>query len=120
MSTTTMVLIASALTLLLGSLFLFAPKKMLSDWGLKDTHEAKVMSRRLGGVFLGFSQLLYWISTIMPTNSKEIAIGAATLLGILITHGLVELKRGNVSKGFLVSITVDTVLAHSPLHFFQN
>jgi len=106
-----MVLIASVLTLLLGSLFLFAPKKMLSDWGLKDTDEAKVMSRRLGVVFLGFSQLLYWISTIIPTNSKEIAIGAATLLGILVIHGLVELIRGNVSKGFLVSIVVDTLLS---------
>lgn len=111
MTTTIMVLIASVLTLLLGSLFLFAPKKMLSDWGLKDTDEAKVMSRRLGVVFLGFSQLLYWISTIIPTNSKEIAIGAATLLGILVIHGLVELIRGNVSKGFLVSIVVDTLLS---------
>lgn len=120
MTTTTMVLIASALTFLLGSLFLFAPKKMLSDWGLKDTHEAKVMSRRLGAIFIGFSQLLYWISTIMPTNSKEIVFGAVSLLGVAITHGLVELIHGNVSKGFLVSITVDTVLAIGFLSTLMN
>jgi hypothetical protein len=111
MTTTIMVLVASILTLLLGSLFLLAPKKMLSDLGLKNTPEAKVMSRRLGAIFLGFSQLLYWISTIMPTNSKEIVFGAVSLLGIAVIHGVFELVRGNVSKGFLISITVDTILA---------
>jgi hypothetical protein len=110
MTTTTMVLIASALTLLLGSLFLFAPKKMLSDWGLKDTDEAKVMSRRLGTVYLGLSQLLYWVTTIMPSDSKALAIGGATFTGVLVIQGLVELVRGNVSKGFLVSTVVDTIL----------
>ena len=47
----------------------------------------------------------------MPTNSKEIVFGAVSLLGVAITHGVSELVRGNVSKGFLVSITVDTILA---------
>lgn len=120
MTTKLMVLIACILTLLLGLLFVFNSKKMLSDWGLKDTHEAKVMSRRLGAIFIGFSQLLYWISTIMPTNSKEIVFGAVSLLVVAITHGLVELKRGNVSKGFLISISVDTVLAIGFLSTLMN
>ena len=110
METTTMVLVASALTLLLGLLFLFAPKKMLSDWGLKDTDEAKVMSRRLGTVYLGLSPLLYLITTIMQPNSKEIAIGGSIFIGVLIIQGLVELIKGHVKKYFLVSTIVDTTL----------
>lgn len=102
-------LIAAIATLGLGLGFLFAPKKMLSDWGMQAPDEAKVMSRRIGSVYLGLSTILFLARTSMPTT-EAIAIGGAVITGLLAVMGLFELKGGRVSKGILISTVVETLI----------
>ncbi len=109
MTFTTIALIAAIATLGLGLGFIFAPKKMLSDWGMQAPDEAKVMSHRIGAVYLGLSTILFLSRTNMPTT-EAIAIGGAVITGLLAITGLYELKGGRVSKGILVSTVVETLL----------
>ena len=109
MTFTTIALIAAIATLGLGLGFIFAQKKMLSDWGMQAPDEAKVMSHRIGAVYLGLSTMMFLARTSMPTT-EAIAIGGAVITGLLAITGLYELKGGRVSKGILVSTVVETLL----------
>ncbi len=106
MTFTTIAHIAAIATLGLGLGFLFASKKMLSNWGMQAPDEAKVMSRRIGAVYLGLSSMLFWARTnVLATEA--IAIGGAVITGLLAITGLYELKRGHVKKGILISTVVE-------------
>lgn len=71
--------------------------------------EAKVMSHRIGAVYLGLSTMMFLARTSMLTTDA-IAIGGAVITGLLAISGLFELKGGRVSKGILVSTVVETLL----------
>jgi len=109
MSFSLIALIAAIATLGLGLGFLFASTTMLKQWGMNAPDEAKVMSRRIGAVYLGLSTILFLARTNMPTT-EAIAIGGAVITGLLAISGLFELKGGRVSKGILVSTVVETLI----------
>ncbi|MBK8056180.1 MAG: hypothetical protein IPK35_23635 [Saprospiraceae bacterium] len=93
----------------LGFGFLFSSAFMLKQWGMQAPDEAKVMSHRIGAVYLGLSTMMFLARTSMPTT-EAIAIGGAVITGLLAIMGLFELKNGKVSKGILVSTVVETLL----------
>jgi hypothetical protein len=105
----TIALIASIATLGLGLGFLFSSATMLKQWGMQAPDEAKVMSRRIGAVYLGLSTILFLARTSILTIDA-IAIGGAVITGLLAFSGLYELKGIRVSKGILVSTVVETML----------
>lgn len=109
MSFTSIALIATLATLGLGLGFLFSSTTMLKQWGMHAPDEAKVLSRRIGAVYLGLSTILFLARTSMPTT-EAIAIGGAVITGLLAISGLYELKGGRVSKGILVSTVVETLI----------
>ncbi len=104
----TMTLITAIATLGLGLGFLFAPAAMLKPWGLESPTAAAVLSRRIGAVYLGLAVMM----TLTWTGETQtgIAVGVATATGLLAVTGLNELRLGNVSKGILVAVTVETLL----------
>jgi len=106
---TTIALIAAIATLGLGLGFIFSSTTMLKQWGMKAPDEAKVMSRRIGAVYLGLSTMLFLVRTSMPAT-EAMAIGGAVITGLLAMSGLYELNGGRVSKGILVSTVVETLL----------
>ncbi len=109
MSFTLIALIAAIATLGLGFGFLFASQKMLKGWGMKAPDEAKVMSRRIGAVYLGISTILFLARTTMPTT-QAIAIGGSVITGLLALCGLYEFKSGRVSKGIFISTVVEILI----------
>jgi hypothetical protein len=109
MTFSTIALIAAIATLGLGFGFLFSSAFMLKQWGMQAPDEAKVMSHRIGAVYLGLSTMMFLARTSMPTT-EAIAIGGAVITGLLAIMGLFELKNGKVSKGILVSTVVETLL----------
>lgn len=119
MTFTTIALIAAIATLGLGLGFLFSSSSMLKQWGMKSPDEAKVMSRRIGAVYLGLSTILFLARTSMPTP-EAIAVGGAVITGLLAITGLYELKGGRVSKGILVSTVVETLLTIGFLSTFMK
>jgi hypothetical protein len=109
MTFTTVALIAAIATLGLGLGFLFSSTTMLKLWGMHAPDEAKVISRRIGAVYLGLSTILFLARTSIPTT-EAIAIGGAAITGLLAITGLYELTGARVSKGILVSTVVETLL----------
>lgn len=105
----TIALIAAIATLGLGIGFLFSSTFMLAQWGMKSPDEAKVMSRRIGAVYLGLSTMLFLARTNMLTT-EALAIGGGVITGLLAISGLYELKGGRVNKGILISTVVETLL----------
>ena len=108
MTFSTMTLITALATLGLGLGFLFAPAGMLKPWGLENPTAATVMSRRIGAVYLGLAVMMS-----LARNGEAqtaIAVGAATVTGLLALIGLNELRLGNVGKGILVAVVVETLL----------
>lgn len=108
MTFATMTLITALATLGLGPGFLFAPAAMLKPWGLATPTAAAVLSRRIGAVYLG--QAVMMILARAGEAQTGIAVGAATVTGLLALTGLNELRLGNVSKGILVAVTVEVLL----------
>jgi len=108
MSFATMTLITALATLGLGLGFLIAPAAMLKPWGLPIPTAAAVMSRRIGAVYLGLAVMLYLARS--GDAQTAIALGVAVATGLLSLTGLNELRLGNVSKGILVAVVVETLL----------
>ncbi len=119
MTFTTIALIAAIATFGLGLGFLFSSTSMLKQWGMQSPDEAKVMSRRIGSVYLGLSTILFLARKSMPTT-EAIAIGGAVITGLLAISGLYELKGGRVSKGILVSTVVETLITIGFLSSLMN
>lgn len=108
MTLSMMTLITALATLGLGLGFLFASAAMLKPWGLENPIAAAVMSRRIGAVYLGLAVMLYLVRS--GPAETGIAVGVATATGLLALTGLNELRLGNVSKGILVAVVVETLL----------
>lgn len=104
----TMTLITALATLGLGLGFLFAPAAMLKPWGLENPTAAAVLSRRISAVYLGLAVMMVLVRT--GDAQTGIAVGAATVTGLLALIGLNELRLGNVSKGILVAVIVEALL----------
>lgn len=109
MTFSTMTLITTIATLGLGLGFLLAPVAMLKPWGLDNPTAASVLSRRIGAVYLGLAVLMYLARS--GDAQTAIVIGAATVTGLLALIGANELRLGTVSKGILLAITVEILLA---------
>jgi hypothetical protein len=95
---------------ILGFSFIFLGSTMLKNWNLQVTDSSLVVARRLGAIYFGLSTLLFLSRTNFPT-SQAIAIGMAVSCGLLACLGLYELSQGRVSKGILVSVSVEALLA---------
>jgi hypothetical protein len=108
MTFATMTLITALATLGLGLGFLFAPAVMVKPWGLDNPTAAAVMSRRIGAVYLGLAVMLYLTRDVEAQTAISAGVAAAT--GLLALTGLNELRLGNVGKGILGAVVVETLL----------
>ena len=108
MTFATMTLITALVALGLGLGLVFAPAAMLKPWGLETPTPAAVMSRRNGAIYLGLVVMMVFAHN--GNAQTAIAVGGATLTGLLALMGLNELRLGNVSKGIFVAVTVETLL----------
>lgn len=109
MTFATMTLITALVALGLGLGLIFAPAAMLKPWGLESPTPAAVMSRRNGAIYLGLVVMMVFAHN--GNAPTAIAVGGATLTALLALTGLNELRMGNVSKGILVAVTVEILLA---------
>jgi hypothetical protein len=109
MSFPTMTLIATLVTLGLGVRFVFASSAMLALFGLDDPTPARVMSRRIGAIFLGLAVMLFLVR--MVSAETAIAVGVASVTGLLALLGLYDLRLGNVSRGVRIAVVVELLLA---------
>lgn len=96
----------------LGFGFLLAPPAMLRPWGLVTEPASSLLSRRIGGVYLGLALMLV-LGHEAPRSDLRTAVSAGFALStaLLAGLGLFELRAGTASRGILVAVAVETAMA---------
>lgn len=85
---------------------------VLREWGLEETVASKVVSRRIGAVYLGLA-LMYFLGRAAPPSDLRSAVclvsgGTIALLACL---GLLDFLGRRASVGVFRSVVAEAVLA---------
>ncbi len=75
--------VAAAVTLVLGIAWTLFPAPMLSSWGIEANVAAVYMGRRYGGLFFGYS-LILWLARGSESSPAKTAIAAGGALVTLV------------------------------------
>ncbi len=104
--------IAAGLTLILGLAWLFAPQAMLASWGVGTEPVAVYMARRYGGLFFGYSAML-WLTREAPASAARTAIlvGGAVATGVMTIVSAVGVLMGIVGSVVWSVVFVEALLA---------
>jgi len=104
--------IAAGLTLILGLAWLFAPQAMLASWGVGAEPVAVYMARRYGGLFFGYSAIL-WLTRGAPASAARTAIlvGGVVVTGVMTIVSAVGALTGVVGSVVWSVVLVEALLA---------
>lgn len=110
----TLFTISAGLTLLLGIAWLFAPGAMLASWGVQGDGVTIYMSRRYGGLFIGYATLL-WMARGAASSPARTAIltGGAAVTAVMTVVSLVGILAGIVGPMVWIATVVEVLLAGS-------
>ena len=103
---------AAIVSLLIGTIWIFAGNLMFKRWGIKADTLGMMMGKRLGAVYLGVALLLFFVrgsihADTRTTVSSRLCL-ALTLLALLSS---VELVSQRATRGILVSVIIEGLLA---------
>jgi hypothetical protein len=103
---------AAALTGLLGVAWLFFPTTMLAGWGVHGDELAVYMARRYGGLFFGYSVIL-WLGRASPASAARTAIlaGGLVVTAAMAVVSVVGVVTGTVGPMAWSAVVVETLLA---------
>jgi hypothetical protein len=116
-----MATIACVICFALAAVWLFFPGWQLSQWDVAYSNAAGLVSRRLGGLFLGIGVLMLFARGAGPSASRDgigygFAVGCLTLAGL----GVFEWASGNASAGIFLAVVVEIALAAGFLTSLQR
>ncbi|HEX2541158.1 MAG TPA: hypothetical protein VHM00_08755 [Caldimonas sp.] len=112
MSFSVVAVATSIVAILLGLGWLFAGRLVLKRWGIEADSGGLLVGRRLGVTYLAFAIVLLLGSQAPPSPLRS-ALSAAMLVGLLLLAllGVFELRARRASRGILISVAVEAVLA---------
>ena len=100
-----LVFFALALTLV------FAPHRIVADWGLEVTLSVEVVCRRAGALFAGIEFMLFSARTAEPSVARSALInGVMVICALLTALGLYELNAGNVKPAILIPVLIEVAM----------
>lgn len=105
-------LTTSILFSLLSAVWMFAPTKFLSAWGVDYTASAGLVGRRAAALYAGFAMMFF-----IARNAEQSVIRTALIYGVITTClmlallGLYEIFKGSASKGILSAVFIEAVLS---------
>lgn len=111
-------IIAAALNLVLGSMWLLFPELMLRRWDVAADQGAMYMGRRYGMLFLGLAILL-WVARAAgpsPARTGILAGGMFMTLGLAIM-GIIGAVTGTVGPMIWISIGLEVLLCAAFLYY---
>ena len=112
----------SVLFLYLFYVLLFDAASFFTDIEVDAGEAAYILARRASILMIGIAVLLFLSKNLQHSDARQMIILAATviMLGFAIM-GTYELARGNVGKGILTAIVVESIVGISYLIvFFSN
>jgi hypothetical protein len=105
-------LLTSILFLLLGVVWMLAPTKFLSAWGVDYAASTGLVGRRAAALYAGFAMMFF-----IARNAEQSVTRTALIYGLITTClmlaflGLYELFKGSASKGILSAVFIEIALS---------
>lgn len=112
--------LAILIALLFGALsltWMFAPQRLLTEWGITLTLSAAVVGRRAAAFYAGVAVMFWFARNAGPSPAR-----AALIKGLVVTClisgalGVFELAVGHAEMGILVAVAIEVSLTLALLH----
>jgi hypothetical protein len=96
---------------ILAFALMFAPHRVVADWGLDVTLSVEVVCRRAAALFAGIAVMLFSARDAEPSVARSAMIkGIVAFCTLLASLGLFELNAGNVTPAILIPIFIEVAL----------
>jgi hypothetical protein len=108
----TIATVAAIICLGLTIVWLIAPQRLLSIWGVTYSHPVGLVSRRGAALFLGIGVMFFLARNAEPSASRA-ALSAGFIVACLAlaSLGIVELATKRARIGILSAVLVELILA---------
>lgn len=116
----TFLTIAAALTLLLGIAWVAAPQAMYDSWNVYPDDLRAYMGRRYGGMFFGYSAML-WLARVSGPSPARTAIlaGGAVVTTVMAIISIAGALSGVVGPMIWISVAIEALLAAGFIYFYR-
>jgi len=113
--------VAAGLTLLLGVAWLFFPQSMLSSWGVQPDPVPAYIGRRYGGLFFGYSAILWLARASGPSPARTaILAGSAVVTTVMAIVSLVGALTGVVGPAVWSAVVIEALLAAGFAYYYAK
>ena len=115
----TFFIIAAVLTAVLGVAWTLLPRPMLLSWGVAPDEVAVYMARRYGGLFFGYSVIL-WLGRASGPSTARTAIlaGGGIVTTVMAVVSLVGVLTGVVGPAVWGVVAIEVLLAAGFVYFY--
>ena len=101
----------AVLFFVLALTLMFAPGRILADWGLDVTLSVAVIGRRAAALFAGIAVMFFLARNAEPSVARSALVkGVVALCALLATLGLFELQMGNVTPAILTAVVIEITI----------
>ena len=105
-------IVVAVFTALLGLAWVFFPASMLGGWGVEPNSVAVYMGRRYGGLFFGYSVILWLSRNAGPSPARRaILAGGAVVTGVVGILSVMGAVTGVVGPGVWGAAIPEILLA---------
>lgn len=104
--------LTSILFILLASILMFAPDKMLAGWGVELTIATGLLARRIAALYTGLAVMFFMVRNAEHSTTRTALIyGMITSCMILALLGVYEFSTGHATSGILSAVFIEVVLS---------
>lgn len=103
--------LTSILFILLATILMFAPDKMLVGWGVELTIASGLLARRIAALYTGLAVMFFMARNAEHSTTRTALIyGMITSCLILAFLGVYEFDTGHASSGILTAVIIEVAL----------
>lgn len=108
----TLALVTAGIFLLIAIVWLLAPARFLTAWGVKNSAETRLIGRRLAALYAGVAVMFFMARDTEPSLPRSALIVGLVSTGLLLAvSGVVEWLQGRASKGILAAVLIELSLS---------
>jgi len=102
----------------LSFIWMFAPQRLLLEWGIALTPLAELIGRRAAALYAGVAAMFWFARDTAPSPARSaMTMGLAVACGLLALFGLFELAIGHAKPGILIAVAIEVSLMLALLYF---
>jgi hypothetical protein len=110
-------IVIALLFLVLAFTWMFAPQRLLMEWGIALTPSASVVGRRAAALYAGVAIMFWSARNAEPSPARSALIkGLAVACLMLASLGVFEWTTGHATPGILVAAFIEVMLTLALLY----